>query len=215
MRCLLHCSQACTNLLRAYTTNIFAVTSELDTQVARAVRASLNTSGDSGLSSIDLACQQVFTTFVGFRSAEPCTISVAATHHLLTQLLIFIMGYLHRFDGEALMHATPYRSEEVHYCVGPLHACPFPTCAHCAHPMLAGARARDHQSSAARCPVRAGWTPHTWRHRDLQSAAQARACVGTACARVPHLMDSIHALHSGDCAVWIHASHCHCNGLPR
>jgi hypothetical protein len=102
---------ACCSLLSGFTSNIFVVTSELDTQAARAVRSVSGGggggSGGSGGSGgaggaaapfIDLSSQFVFSTHVGFRSAEPCSVSVVATHHLLTQLLLFLMGFLIHFE---------------------------------------------------------------------------------------------------------------------
>ena len=99
---------ACCSLLSGFTSNIFVVTSELDTQAARAVRSvSGGGGGGSGGSGgaggaaapfIDLSSQFVFSTHVGFRSAEPCSVSVVATHHLLTQLLLFLMGFLIHFE---------------------------------------------------------------------------------------------------------------------
>ena len=113
---------ACCSLLSAYTKSIFVVTSEIDTQAARAVRAvtgdlppasrrSSVRSGRGGLSDlgsteeeemVELNSLFVFCTHAGFRPAEPCSLSVVATHHLLTQLLLFLMGYLSHFEhGEA------------------------------------------------------------------------------------------------------------------
>ncbi|KAI2495035.1 hypothetical protein MHU86_19467 [Fragilaria crotonensis] len=67
---------ACSNLLQAKTQNIFVVTSEWDTQIGKQLR------GMTG----DMLSSRIFTTQVGVRPAEPCSISVAATHQLLTQL---------------------------------------------------------------------------------------------------------------------------------
>ena len=95
---------ACCSLLSGFTSNIFVVTSELDTQAARAVRSVSGGGGGGGGSGgaaapfIDLSSQFVFSTHVGFRSAEPCSVSVVATHHLLTQLLLFLMGFLIHFE---------------------------------------------------------------------------------------------------------------------
>ena len=96
---------ACCSLLSGSTSNIFVVTSELDTQAARAVRSVSGGGGGGGGGNaggaapfIDLSSQFVFSTHVGFRSAEPCSVSVLATHHLLTQLLLFLMGFLIHFE---------------------------------------------------------------------------------------------------------------------
>lgn len=91
---------ACCSLLRGYTPNIFVVTSELDTQAARAVRSAYDDATPSGASDglVDLCSQYVFSTHAGFRPAEPCTLSIAAMHHLLSQLLLFLMGFLAHFE---------------------------------------------------------------------------------------------------------------------
>ena len=81
------------NLMRGFTPFIFAVTSDLDTQVARAVReGSRLRDGDGGL---QLESQFVFTTFAGFRPAEACSISLVAMHQLLTQV-----------SGDEMRHAA-------------------------------------------------------------------------------------------------------------
>lgn len=97
---------ACCSLLSGYTSNIFVVTSELDTQAARAVRSI--TAGDSRDRDadktarkhpfLDLSSQHVFSTHAGFRPAESCSLSVVAMHHLLSMLLIFLMGFLAHFE---------------------------------------------------------------------------------------------------------------------
>ena len=71
---------ACSNLLKSFTSHIFCVTSEWDTQVARSIRQGIGTQ----TTSLQVR-SYVFVTHVGLRPAEPCTISVAATHQLLTQ----------------------------------------------------------------------------------------------------------------------------------
>ena len=90
-------SLACCNLLRGFTSHIFAVTSDWDTQVARAVRGG-----------VELQSQYVFSTFAGFRPAEPCSVSVVAMHHLLSHLLIYVMGYAAHLDAVSL--STPASS---------------------------------------------------------------------------------------------------------
>ena len=84
------------NLLKGYTKHIFCVTSEWDTQVARAVRA-----GPPGKvkQSFDLA-SYVFITFCGCRPAEPCSLSVAATHQLLTNVLLYLMYSMRYYHGD-------------------------------------------------------------------------------------------------------------------
>lgn len=58
------------------TQNIFVVTSEWDTQIGKQLRSM----SDGFLSS------RIFSTDVGVSPAEPCSVSVAAQHQLLTQL---------------------------------------------------------------------------------------------------------------------------------
>jgi hypothetical protein len=71
-------SNATTRLIRSKTRNMFVVTSEWDTQIGKQLRSMSDS--DEMLSS------RIFTTNVGVRPAEPCSLSVAATHQLLTQL---------------------------------------------------------------------------------------------------------------------------------
>jgi hypothetical protein len=69
------------------TQNIFVVTSEWDTQIGKQLRM---------MDSLDdehedhLFRSRIFSTEVGMRPAEPCSISVVATHQLLTNLLEYI-----------------------------------------------------------------------------------------------------------------------------
>eukprot|EP00978_Attheya_sp_CCMP212_P016647 scaffold43793_cov58-Attheya_sp.AAC.2 len=60
--------------------NIFLVTSEWDTQIGKQLRSMHEDDGTFFNS-------RVFTTNVGMRPAEPCSVSVAATHQLLTNIL--------------------------------------------------------------------------------------------------------------------------------
>ncbi|KAJ1454221.1 hypothetical protein M885DRAFT_522003 [Pelagophyceae sp. CCMP2097] len=69
---------AVSNLLQSSTRSIFLVSGEWDTQVGKQLR---KLGGG-------IAEARVFSTGVGIRPAEPCTVSVAATHQLLTQILI-------------------------------------------------------------------------------------------------------------------------------
>jgi hypothetical protein len=82
---------ACSNLLQAATKNIFVVTSEWDTQVGKQLRAMDrdNDEEDHGLFS-----SRIFSTEVGLRSAEPCSVSVAATHQLLTNLFLYVSAVI-------------------------------------------------------------------------------------------------------------------------
>jgi hypothetical protein len=69
---------ACSNLLQATTQSIFVVASEWDTQVGKQLRSMAEGS---------MSASHIFSTDIGLRPAEPCSISVAATQQLLT--LIF------------------------------------------------------------------------------------------------------------------------------
>uniref|UniRef100_A0A7S3DUG1 Glutamine amidotransferase type-2 domain-containing protein n=1 Tax=Entomoneis paludosa TaxID=265537 RepID=A0A7S3DUG1_9STRA len=76
---------AISNLLQSVTQNLFLVTSEWDTQMGKRLL---------DLDSEDLRrgkyLSRIFTTNIGLRTAEPCTLSVAATHQLLTQIFQYI-----------------------------------------------------------------------------------------------------------------------------
>ena len=74
------------NLLKGFTEDLFVVTSEWDTQIARSVRAGKpGKKGKFNLNSF------VFTTFCGCRPAEPVSLTAVATHQLLTQVLFYLM----------------------------------------------------------------------------------------------------------------------------
>jgi len=68
---------ACSNLLQASTKNIFVVTSEWDTQIGKQLRS---------MADDKMTASHIFSTDIGLRPAEPCSISVAATQQLLTLL---------------------------------------------------------------------------------------------------------------------------------
>ncbi len=76
---------ACSSLLQSMSKNIFVVTSEWDTQIGRQLR-SMSRNSDWNI----LLDSHIFTTGVGIRPAEPCTISVVATHQLLTNIFQYI-----------------------------------------------------------------------------------------------------------------------------
>ena len=76
---------ACSSLFQSITKHIFVVTSEWDTQIGKQLRSMNNLHG-SGL----LLNSHIFTTGVGIRTAEPCSISVVATHQLLTNIFQYI-----------------------------------------------------------------------------------------------------------------------------
>jgi hypothetical protein len=104
---------ACSNLLKSFTPHIFCVTSEWDTQVARSIRQGIGVQSNKSLQ----VRSYVFVTHVGLRPAEPCTISLAATHQLLTQILLYVMVYLRHFDADGVFSKTcgsSYVREEVH-----------------------------------------------------------------------------------------------------
>mmetsp|Transcript_12587 Transcript_12587/g.29481 ORF Transcript_12587/g.29481 Transcript_12587/m.29481 type:complete len:1616 (+) Transcript_12587:106-4953(+) len=77
---------ACSNLLQSATQSIFVVTSEWDTQIGKQLRMMDEIDGTSA----SLMNQRIFSTEIGMRPAEPCSVSVAATHQLLTNLLEYI-----------------------------------------------------------------------------------------------------------------------------
>lgn len=70
----------CSNLLQSVTRNIFAVTSEWDCQVGKQLRSMYNEHESLADAS------RLFTTGVGLAPAEPCSLSVAATQQLLTNI---------------------------------------------------------------------------------------------------------------------------------
>jgi len=78
---------SCSNLLQSNTKNIFVVTSEWDTQIAKQLRLMDSLENDNHDHSFN---SRIFSTEVGMRPAEPCSISVVATHQLLTNLYEYI-----------------------------------------------------------------------------------------------------------------------------
>lgn len=81
---------ACSNLLQSSTQNIFAVTSEMDTQIGKQLRLMDEMAGTHE----HLLNQRIFSTDVGIRPAEPCSVSVVATHQLLTNLFQYISAVI-------------------------------------------------------------------------------------------------------------------------
>lgn len=77
----------CSNLFQSKTDNIFVVTSEWDTQIGKQLRSFDN---QDGISLKLVFNSRIFSTGVGMRPAEPCSVSVAATHQLLTNIFEFI-----------------------------------------------------------------------------------------------------------------------------
>lgn len=78
---------SCSNLLQSATKNVFVVTSEWDTQIGKQLRSidALNPEHEDHIFN-----SRIFSTEVGMRPAEPCSISVVATHQLLTNLFEYI-----------------------------------------------------------------------------------------------------------------------------
>lgn len=68
---------ALSKLLQGVTREVFAVTSEWDTQIGKQLRESAHMS-------------HIFITNTSTRPAEPCSISVAATQQLLTEILMYV-----------------------------------------------------------------------------------------------------------------------------
>ncbi|CAE7877802.1 unnamed protein product [Symbiodinium necroappetens] len=62
------------NLLQAFTTNIFVVSSEWDTQIGKQLRQLQNS-----------FCSRIFSEDIGLRPAEACSVSVCAMQQMLTQ----------------------------------------------------------------------------------------------------------------------------------
>ncbi|KAK3270697.1 hypothetical protein CYMTET_20918 [Cymbomonas tetramitiformis] len=73
---------AVANLMKAFSSRLFVVTSEWDTQIGLALHR--NNTG--------LLNASVFSTNVGFRPAEPSSVSLIAIQQMLTQLLLYIIN---------------------------------------------------------------------------------------------------------------------------
>ena len=65
---------ACSNLLQSSTKEIFTVTSEWDTNIGNQLRAMDATEKNADASMERLFRSRIFTTEVGFRPAEPCSV---------------------------------------------------------------------------------------------------------------------------------------------
>lgn len=74
---------ACSNLLQSASNNIFVVSSEWDTQIGRQLRAMDDDEEN-------IYHSRIFSTDAGIRPAEPCSVTVAATHQLLTNMFEYI-----------------------------------------------------------------------------------------------------------------------------
>ncbi len=77
---------ACSSLFQSMTKNIFVITSEWDSQIGRHLRRMNRHSNGQDL----LFNSRIFVTNVGIRTAEPCSISVVATHQLLTNIFQYM-----------------------------------------------------------------------------------------------------------------------------
>lgn len=83
-------SNFCSNV-RSFTEDIFLVTSEWDTQIGRQLRSISLRRKQLGSSDVEsMFGSRIFSTDVGLRPAEPCSVSVAATQQLLTQMFMHI-----------------------------------------------------------------------------------------------------------------------------
>jgi len=96
---------AVSNLLQGFTRNLFVITSEWDTQIGKQLRQ-LQTGNAWEFKA------SIFSTQIGMRPAEPCTISVAATHQLMTELLLYIMKKVHLNGADHAANAT-YTEEDI------------------------------------------------------------------------------------------------------
>lgn len=80
-------------LCRSFTDNIFLVSSEWDTQIGRQLRGIGKRKHPlrPGMNDLNfIYSSRIFTTDVGVRPAEPCSVSVAAIQQLLTQLYMHV-----------------------------------------------------------------------------------------------------------------------------
>ena len=98
---------AVADLLKAVTNSIFCMTSEWDTPLGSSVRRH-----GPRRRTLDFAAY-VFTTHAGLRPAEPCSLSVAATHQLLTNLLLYCMHYLQHYYPEQRRVGASFAPEEL------------------------------------------------------------------------------------------------------
>ena len=94
-------SLAVSNLVKAYTDNIFVISSEWDTQIGKRLRE---------LSVKDATFfSRTFSTNVGLRPAEPCTLTVVATQQLLTE----VCGWGVYCQASVDFHRLPICSERL------------------------------------------------------------------------------------------------------
>jgi len=73
---------ACSNLLQGVSRDIFVVTSDWDTQIGKQLRILFDPQ--------EIVSSRIFSTGCGIRTAEACSLTVIATHQLLTQIYTII-----------------------------------------------------------------------------------------------------------------------------
>lgn len=101
---------SCSNLLQSKTRNLFVITSEWDTQIGKQLRAMDALDSADGNGEVHIFNSRIFSTEVGIRPAEPCSISVVATHQLLTNLFSYICVIL-LSDARFRQYTNPTISE--------------------------------------------------------------------------------------------------------
>lgn len=74
---------AISNLLQSMTKSIFVVSSDWDTQIGKQIRSMFLTDND-------IFGSRVFSTGVGIRESEPCSLTLCAAHQLLTQIFQYL-----------------------------------------------------------------------------------------------------------------------------
>lgn len=107
---------ACAKMLRKHTPHVFAVSSEVDTHLGRLVNSGGSheqrpATDRGGFPTAVPSVPRCFSTLTGFRVAEPCSISVAATHQLLTHVLLALMRALGAAQPELFPRARPVAAE--------------------------------------------------------------------------------------------------------
>jgi len=100
---------AVSNLLQSETNAIYVVTSEWDTQIGKQLRQIGKKQNVQSL----MKCR-IFSTDIGLHPAEPCTISVAATHQLLTEILTYLMGQVYSKGPHAMsLYGAKYERDDI------------------------------------------------------------------------------------------------------
>ena len=67
----------------------------------------------NGASIIGTKKSSIFSTDIGLRPAEPCSLSVAATQQLLTQLLLYLMSFVGSKEGVMEIMGASYSSGDI------------------------------------------------------------------------------------------------------